>query len=223
MKPLFFSINKLISVFFLLLPLKLFAIEVNPKTDFFIEGKGITPWELSLQFSNVKLENNTGKTLRGSLAAKPTSKNVDDDAIRLTWKPKGIKNQWGTEDKNILTATLTNTAWHTDLSQFKENGVLLLDVKVIKAPKKLVELSMECGWNWKCRSSVPLKLVLRSLPKDEWVSLPIPLKCFDKGNFDLSKVTSSFMLYTGGKMTLEIGSIKVVNAPELKSGCYLSK
>lgn len=215
----FFFVSKLLGLSLIFLSLNLFAQALNAKTDYFIKGKSILPWELSLQFRQVKLENNTGKTLRSSLVARPASKNGENDAIRLTWKPKGIKNEWGGEDKNILTATLTNFQKHTDLAEYKKDGVLLIDVKVLKAPRNLVELTMECAWNWKCRSTIPLKNILTKLPKKKWISLPIPLKCFDDGKFDFSKVTTSFMLYTGGKMDLEIGDVRVVNFPNLNAKC----
>jgi hypothetical protein len=197
------------SVFLVLFSVKLLAVEHNAQTDYFINGKSLSPWELSLAFGQDKLENNSGKTLRGSLTAKPATKDNDNDAIRLTWKPKGIKNKWGTENKNVLTANVMNSINVTDLSSFVDNGVLLVDMKVVKPPKKTVELTMECNWNWKCRSSFPLKNGLKRLPKNEWVSVPIPLKCFAKNNFDFSKVTTPFMIYTGGKMTIEIANVRL--------------
>ncbi|WP_440875977.1 putative glycoside hydrolase [Thalassotalea sp. PLHSN55] len=206
-----FSISGVIGASLLCLSTTIFA-QTNAHVDYFVDGQSVGPWDFSLQFGKVKLENNKGKTLRGSLTAKPTSKNADNDAIRLTWKPRGIKNEWGSEDKNILTASLLNTQHVVDLSQYIDNGVLLIDMKVVKAPKKLVELTMECNWDWRCRSTFPLKNGLKKLPKNEWVSVPVPIKCFAKDNFDLSKVTTPFMVYTGGKMTIEIANIRVVSS-----------
>lgn len=187
------------------------AEQLDPNFYIVNQGQSIQPWELSLSFGQV-LPNDEGsaKTTKGSLVLRPSQKQTDGDAFKLTWKPKGVKNEWGTEDKNVLTATVINRMNHTDWSLFKDRAALLMDVKVNKAPKKLVELTMECNWNWKCRSTLPLKNALKSLPKGEWVNLPIPLSCFDNGSFDFSKVTTPFMLYTSGKMSLEIANMQLV-------------
>lgn len=184
--------------------------QLNPTTDYFIAGKSNTPWLFSLQFGQVKLENQEAKTAKGSLKAEPATHSSEGDAVRLTWKPKGVKNEWGTEDKNVMTANIINTQMHANLIPYQDKGVLLMDVKVNKAPNKNVEFTMECNWDWKCRSTFPLKNALKRMPKGEWSMLPIPLSCFKRDDFDFSKVTSPFMLYTGGKMELEIANVRVV-------------
>ncbi|TLU65178.1 hypothetical protein FE810_09670 [Thalassotalea litorea] len=183
---------------------------LNQTTDYFIAGQSNTPWQFSLQFGQVILENQTGKTAKGSLKAQKATRNVEGDALRLTWKPKGVKNEWGTEDKNVMTANITNTQRFANLLPYQDKGVLLIDIKVNKAPNKNVEITMECNWDWQCRSTFPLKNALKRLPKGEWTMLPIPLSCFKRADFDFSKVTSPFMLYTGGKMDLEINNVRVV-------------
>lgn len=188
------------------------ANNLDPKVNFFSEGTSVGPWEFSLQFGQVQLDNKSAKTTKSSLVAKPASKDADDDALRLTWKPRGVKNEWGTPDESVMTASLMNRAWPADLSSITDNGALVLDLRVIKAPKKHVELTMECNWDWQCRSTVPLKNALKRLPRNKWVTLPIPIKCFAKDDFDFSKVTTPFMMFTDGKMTLEIADIRLVVA-----------
>ncbi|WP_394174807.1 putative glycoside hydrolase [Thalassotalea litorea] len=183
---------------------------LNQTTDYFIAGQSNTPWQFSLQFGQVALENQSGKTAKGSLKAQKATRNVEGDAVRLTWKPKGVKNEWGTEDKNVMTANIINTQRFANLLPYQDRGVLLIDIKVNNAPNKNVDFTMECNWDWQCRSSFPLKNALKRLPKGEWAMLPIPLSCFKRADFDLSKVTSPFMLYTGGKMDLEINNVRVV-------------
>lgn len=196
-----------------------FANTLDSNINYYINGKSVAPWDMSLAYGKVILAESTGKTVMGSLMAKPASKKSENDALRLTWNPRGVKTEWGTVDKNVLTATLTNTQAQIDLSPVVQQAALAIDVKVIKRPKKLVDLTMECGWNWKCRSTIPLKEVLRKLPKKKWVTLPIPLRCFSNDNFDMSKVTSIMQLQTAGKMELELGDIRLTAFPADKVTC----
>ncbi|AWB65012.1 hypothetical protein C2869_00505 [Saccharobesus litoralis] len=195
------------------------AQNLDANANYYIRGNNVGPWQFALQFGQVELQDKNAKTAKGSLIAKPAKKNSIGDALRLTWNPKGIKNEWGSENKNVLTATLTNSQWHTDLSSVVNGAALSFDIRVIKPPKKVVELTMESAWNWQQRSTIPLKNVLRRLPKKKWTTVPIPLKCFDNGKLDFSKITTSFMLYSQGKMDIEIGDIRLTAFPADKVKC----
>ncbi|WP_370979073.1 putative glycoside hydrolase [Agaribacterium sp. ZY112] len=192
---------------------------VDPTTNYFISGQGVAPWEFSLQFGQVKLENNSGKTIKGALKASPAKRHAEGDSIRLKWTPKDVRTEWGSQNENIYYATLNNGAKHFDLSSVKDQAALVFDVRVIKAPKDHVNISMESGWDWKTRSSIPIKAPLKKLPKKKWVSFPVPLQCFDNGKLDFSKITTVFMLNTSDKMELEIGDIRLAAFPADKVTC----
>jgi hypothetical protein len=197
----------------------LFAQNLDHNINYFLKGRSVGPWELSLQFGQVKLDGNNGKTARGSLVIEPSNRNGENDAVALTWKPKGIKTEWGTDDVNVMTLNLINTQGVIDLSSVKNDAALAFDIKVIKGPKELVTLAMESNWNWKSRSEFPLKQVLNRLPKDEWLTIPIPLQCFDNGKLDFKKLTTIFMLQSSGKMQIELGDIRLTAYPAAKVNC----
>ena len=192
--------------------------ELDANIRYVINGKSIAPWELSLQYGQVKLIDGKGKTTKGSLKATPATKQIENDAIKFTWTPKGVMNQWNTADKNVHTLTLTNTKQHLNLLPVLDTAALVIDLKLLKAPRKQVDITMECNWDWKCRSTLPLKNVLKKQPINEWVSLPIPLKCFDNGKLDYRQITSVMQLYSSDKLTLEINNIRLaaINGNELK-------
>lgn len=192
---------------------------LDPTANYFIQGRSVNPWELSLQFGQVKLKGNSGKTVRSSLVIEPASRNSENDVVKLTWKPKGIKTEWGSVDKNVMTLNLTNTQGSIDLSSVTNEAALAFDIKIIKAPKELVTLAMESNWDWKSRSEIPLKHVLTRLPKGEWLTLPIPIKCFDNGKLDFKKLTTLFMLQTSGRMQIELGDIRLTAYPRDKMNC----
>ena len=196
------------------------AYSNDPVANYIVAGDAVSPWELSLNFGKTVLENNVGETVRGSLVAEPATRNAENDAIRFTWSPKGVKNEWGTDDTGVQTITLINRMAHVDISSVVDQAALTMDVRVIKAPSKLVTLTLEAEWDWKARAGVPLKSVLRKIPKKEWISVPIPLRCFLKDNedFDFSKLTG-IQLQTGGKMQIEISDLRLTAFPPDQVSC----
>lgn len=219
MKSVNHRVKSAIFLMLMLLNVPIQAQYIDPNINYFVQGRSVTPWELSLQFGQVKLEGNNGSTTRNSLVIKPATRNIENDIVSLTWRPKGIKTEWGGDDINVMTMNLMNTKAAVDLSSVKMDAALTFDVKVIQSPKELVTLSLESDWNWKSRSSFPLKQTLNRLPKKEWVSVPIPLRCFDNGTLDYEKITTIFMLQTAGKMKIELGDIKLTAFPADKLIC----
>lgn len=196
------------------------ALSNDPNINYIVAGNAVVPWELSLQFGKIALENQSGETVRGSLVAEPVSRNGENDAIRFTWSPKGVKNEWGTDDKSVQTITLINRMSHVDISPVVDQAALTMDVRVIKAPNKHVTITLEAAWDWETRAGVPLKAALRNIPKKEWISVPVPLRCFlkDKEDFDFSKLTG-IQLQTDGKMQIEISDLRLTAFPADQVNC----
>ena len=188
--------------------------ETDPNIHYFYQGLVISPWELSLNYGKSLIdEEGVASTVRDSLVLKAVEGKSGNDGVQLKWNPKGIKTEWGGTNKNILTATLTNTGGSIDLSSVKDNAAIALDIMVLSPPKELVDWTIESEWNWKQRASFPLKHILKRLPQKEWVTLPIPLKCFDNGSINFSRITSIMQLSTEGKMNIVLGDIRLSALP----------
>lgn len=197
------------------------ANPADPNVQYVVAGKNIAPWELSLQFGKVILDDQmTGETIRGSLVASSASRNSENDAIRFKWAPKGVKNEWGSDDISVMTISLINRMEGIDLTPVLDQAALTMDVRVIRAPNKLVNITLESAWDWRTRGDVPLKSVLRRLPKNKWISVPIPLRCFLKDNegLDISSITG-VQLQTAGKMEIEISDLRLTAFPLDKVDC----
>ncbi|MFC7291278.1 putative glycoside hydrolase [Hirschia litorea] len=195
------------------------APALDPNIHYVMNGKSVGPWEYSLNYGKEILTTLPAQTTKSSLTATSATKTIEGDAIRLKWSPKGIKNEWGSPDANVMTLNLINRQTPLDFSTVQNDAALVIDVRVIRPPQKVVELNMECNWDWKCRSAVQLKSVFKKLPKNEWVSLPLPLKCFADENFDFSKITSPLILQTTGKMEIEVGDIRLAAFPADQAKC----
>ena len=95
-------------------------------------------------------------------------------------------------------------------------------MKILKRPNEATTLSMTCKYNNKCAGKYPLKAILRKLPTDEWLTLPIPLACFKKteaGEFDFSEVTTAMSIATQGKLEIELATVGLAALPPGKTGC----
>lgn len=211
------------SVFiFVLLQLTTFEVKaqgLDPNIYYLHKAQGVKPWELSLNFGKALIRDGLAETAKKSLIAEPATKSEDRDALLLTWNKRSVLNEWNTTDAGASTLNLMNVMNSVDLSSIKSQAALVFDVRVIKAPTDLVELRMESNWDFNERGTVPLKQALKRLPKKKWISVPIPLQCFDNGGLDFTKVTTAFMLHTEGKMILELGDIRLSAFPQDKVKC----
>lgn len=193
----------------------------DPNVHYVVAGKAVAPWELSLQFGKVILDDQmVGETIRGSLVANAVGRNADDDAVRFKWAPKGVKNEWGSVDTSVLTVSLVNRMQGVDLTAVLDQAALTMDVRVIKAPNKQVTVTLESAWDWETRGNVPLKSALRKIPRKEWVSVPIPLRCFLNDNEDLDfTAITGIQLHTVGKMEIEISDLRLTAFPPDQVNC----
>ncbi|MFC3121657.1 putative glycoside hydrolase [Agaribacter flavus] len=187
-------------------------------TPILADGKAVSPYELSLSFGKKVITDKKQKTAKGSLIATPFTED-EVSGVRFKWRPRGVKNQWGSADTNVHTITVINRQMHANLGDNYQSKALNIRTKVLRKPDELVELTMECKWDWKCRASVQLKSVLSRLPVGEWSNVTIPMACFDQSKIDLSAVTTPFMLHTSGKMELEISSVEVITLSQAVNQC----
>ncbi|WP_020208745.1 putative glycoside hydrolase [Gilvimarinus chinensis] len=192
---------------------------LNHNIFYIDQGEAVKPWELSLQFGQVLLENKAGATVKNSLVAEPAKRDKNGDAVRFTWNKKKVLTDWGGQNEAVSTVTLINTSGSIDLAEVKDQAALVVDLKVLERPNDHVTMSLESNWDWETRASIPLKSVLRKLPKKEWVSLPLPLQCFKGGDIDFTKLTSMMLLHTDGNLELEISGARLAAFPPEKVTC----
>lgn len=74
-------ISSLLGGMALVLSTMLYAQYLDPNINYFTKGRVVSPWELSLQFGQVKLDGNSGKTARGSLIIEPATRTSENDVV----------------------------------------------------------------------------------------------------------------------------------------------
>ncbi|WP_111977294.1 putative glycoside hydrolase [Algibacillus agarilyticus] len=193
----------------------------DPVSTYIEAGKPVGAWKMQVGNGlnwGIPVVDQQGKTERGNLVVKPTSKDAENDAINIKWRGKEVKNEWG---GNMLhDSTFTVTKHNIDISSVEDLAAIQFDIKVLRQPNKLASISMRCNWTNKCEGKLPLKPLLKQLPEDQWTTLTLPLNCFNQtGNFDFKKVTDIFSISTQGKMEIDLANVGLVALPEGNKGC----
>lgn len=191
-----------------LLPFATQAQELNPNYFYLIKGELISR-SISLGDPtnwSTGITGREGKSAGGKVEVAPTSFKGEGDAIQITWAPrKKMQGNFALYGNPI------------DLSKFKDSASLTIDMRVDVKPDKNVNIGLDCGYP--CRADLPINKLIKSMPKGEWFSMPLPLNCFKSDNFDLSKINGPFTIATDGKFTVSITNIRLEKLPEGEKGC----
>lgn len=183
---------------------------INPKITYIHEGQAVSGWGFQLsdpQNWSVPVDaTRIAKSASGKVSIEPTDKAGKGDALKISWAPR-----------NNVKGGIALYGSPTDLSKFKDEGAIALDIRLDMKPDKDVTFALDCGWP--CRSEIHLSKSLKDLPKDQWTTLPIPLNCFLKEGFDISKVNGPFVISTDGKLGLSISEVRLLRLPEGEKGC----
>ncbi len=182
--------------------------ELNPNYFYLVKGELIQRSIALGDPSNwyTPLNGREGKSASGKIEVSPTDFKGKGDAIQITWSPR---------KKDVGNLSISGST--IDLSKFKDAVSLTIDMKVDVKPSKDVRVGMGCGYP--CQADISINGMIKSMPKGEWFSLPIPLNCFKSDNFDLSKIASPFSITTDGKFTVSITNIRLEKLPEGEKGC----
>lgn len=173
----------------------------NPKTTYMVEGQIVSPWQPVLGDESNWYQPVEGEKATSSNKGISYEKVVDDGktATQITWNSKKKD------------AAFTIAGSKTNLSALPKTVGLVIDLKVHNKLRNPLTLSMDC--EYPCRGSVNLKPLLDAYPTKEWITLPLPLRCFSQAGTDLSKVNSPLHLQTQGKFKMSIGNVRLVQLP----------
>lgn len=193
-----------------LLPLLAQAQNANLNPNYFYLVKG-EPNQRSIALGdpsnwNINLPGREGKSASGKLSVAPINFQASGDALQLTWASrKKVVGSFGLYGNPV------------DMSKFKDAASLTIDMRVDVKPDKDVRVGLNCGYP--CQAELVINDMIKSMPKGEWFSMPIPLNCFKSDNFDLSKIAGPFTIATEGKFTVSITNIRLEKLQEGEKGC----
>ena len=170
--------------------------------DFFLDGQALTPWVSAIGDPGewyIPTIESQQVSKQGAISLTLGSENTPEAII--TWSPKNIDG------------TFTVTGQTLDLKLFSSQASLVIELKMHHKVRYALNLSMDC--TYPCRGSLNIRPLLNQYPINEWIKLPVPLKCFEQMGTDLSKVSAPLHLQSRGNLTISLKSIRLEkNAPD---------
>lgn len=179
------------------LPCAVTAAEPSRLSHYLLNGATVSGWQLAL--GDDRNWHQPQKTDMGLSANKAVSFNYQDNALNVRWR-----------SKKAGLVSINGTA--IDLSQLDDTIALAIELKVrTRKLKNPIELSMTCGYP--CQGTITLNPLLDAFPRDEWITLPVPLRCFKNAGTDFSKIDSPISIYSKGELDLSFRDVKLVKLP----------
>ena len=181
---------------------------LNPNFSYFAKGQTPDAWHWVLSDPGnwwQPLEANDGKSSSGK---------VTMSSAATEQFPGAIKLKWNRDDKWGSTAISGRSV---DLSKFEQAAELIIALKVESKVPYSVKVKMSCGEG--CEAEVDVAENLKSMPRGQWMALPVALDCFAANGVDLSKVASPFSIGTSGALELHIAEISLGSMAAGDEGC----
>lgn len=191
-----------------LVSLSIQAQDVNPNQVYLFKGEAVSRTISLGDPSNwyTPVENRTGKSAGNKISVAPTDFKGTGDAIQIIWNPRKKVDGVFSIGGNPI-----------DLTAMKDVAALAIDMRVDVKPDKDIKVRLSC--EYPCQADVSIRKMINQMPKNEWFSLPIPLNCFKGEKFDLSKISSPFILTSDGKATISITNVRLEKLADGDKGC----
>lgn len=170
-------------------------------------NRTLAPWELVLADARNNRATLTGSTANlGAVTVRAVDRNVQEDTVRIQW------NGDAAGSAGFYSRT------RADLSNFaNEQGALVFDMKIDRAPSAAVSLDMNCGQD--CGAQIDVTSRLQKITDGEWNTVSVALACFSKAGARLDMLLSPFTLSTTGALDLSLYNVRIEKNVAADIGC----
>jgi beta-glucosidase len=167
----------------------------------------MTPWQLFLGSSSnwaVPMQGLQTTTHKNDILTVEWIDNVGKrDAIQATWT-SGLAQIYFQAD------------YTRDYSEIAEKGgALSMVVRVDKAPRKSVDVKMDCGYP--CAGTLNMTQLFKSVPTDQWFRVSLKLSCFEEAGANLNAIYAPLVVATKGSFKLSISDVRILENPPPES------
>lgn len=146
-------------------------------------------------------------TRDGSLHIGALDYQRQEDARRLAWSGHG------------KAAYALHADAPLDLTRQTNGDVqLVVDLRVEALAPGTIALGMACGGS-DCAGLVPVDVALKALPKEQWLQVGMPLKCFQAAGADMRHIEVPFRLETAAADTIDIARVALGTDPDHALPC----
>jgi beta-glucosidase len=126
-----------------------------------------------------------------------------DDAYQVEWKGGLGQVYWQRNDPIDLT------------EMADKDAALSMVVRIDKAPKKSVDLKMDCGYP--CAGTLSMTRLFQAVPVDQWFRLSFKLSCFKEAGANLTHIAAPLVVATKGSFKMSFGDVRIMTNPPQES------
>ena len=126
-----------------------------------------------------------------------------DDAYQVEWKGGLGQVYWQRNDPIDL----------TDMAE--KDAALSMVVRIDKAPKKSVDLKMDCGYP--CAGTLSMTRLFQAVPVDQWFRLSFKLSCFKEAGANLTHIAAPLVVATKGSFKMSFSDVRIMTDPPQES------
>ncbi|MEG3181370.1 glycoside hydrolase family 3 protein [Sphingomonas sp. LT1P40] len=166
----------------------------------FARGRAVGTRLLQIDGANDSAQVITGAADNGAIAVRPVDRDAQEDAREIVWSGKS---------RGTLQIVSPRAADLTAAGPL----ALTIELKVDEAPAAPVMVEIKCGPG--CLARLDLTTRLAAIVGKGWQTVSVPLACL--GDARLNKVTAPFVLSTGGRLRLTLGTVALM--PTKESTC----
>ena len=126
-----------------------------------------------------------------------------DDAYQVEWKGGLGQVYWqGHEPRDL-----------TDMAS--KDAALSMVVRIDKAPKKSVDLKMDCGYP--CAGTLNMTRLFQAVPVDQWFRASFKLSCFKEAGANLAHIAAPLVVATKGSFKMSFYDVRILTNPPQES------
>lgn len=178
------------------LPVIATTTETSLSTLHLLEREVKAPWKLFIG-TDAQLKQVTSNTqTQGPVAIRTIDKLVQEDARQIHFD--------GSAQSQLALRSDFPNDWRGYLAQ---DSAILFDVQLTQFDNAPIHLALSCGTH--CGAQVSLTTLLNSLPKNEWSSVSVALRCFDGEQMNFAQVFTPFSLHSQAALQFNIANIRL--------------
>jgi len=168
------------------------------------DGNNVAPWRMYLGSStnwSVPIEGPETSSYKSNIVTVRTADyEKRDDAYQLEWESGLGQVYWQVDQPWDL----------TDLAA--QEGALSMVIRIDEAPKKSVDLKMDCGYP--CAGSLNMTQLFKTVPKGQWFRVSFKINCFKAAGANLAHIVAPLVVATKGGFKMSIADVRLqVNPP----------
>ena len=179
------------------------SLESESQATTIFTGTMQKPWVLLLSSGAEETLVTASTANFGSVSYRTTDKDVQEDALRFTLNNATALSGIKIASKSFFREDMSN--------EFINNSALSFMLKIHTDIEQPVLLNMSCESEGdapgSCRASLDITDKVSGLPKGEWQTINVDLRCFTQQGVDFSKLVVPFQLLSTGNTSLEVSAI----------------